>query len=78
MFISWNNNDYKYGIISFLMNDDLEAKTDPCPFKTARNQCLLLREEKGSKIHEQNFPCNYEGNYEECKTYKDYRKSQGE
>ena len=43
------------------MNNDLEAKTDSCPFKTARAQCLLLKEGKGSKISDQNFPCNHEG-----------------
>ena len=59
------------------MNHDLEAKTDTCPFKTIRTQCLLLREGKGSETFEQNFPCNHEGNYEECKIYKDYRKAQG-
>ena len=59
------------------MENGLEVRVGPCPFKTARIQCLLRKDEKGSETSEQNFPCNHEGNYGECIIYKDYRKSQG-
>ena len=59
------------------MNNNLESKTKLCPFKTVRTQCLLRKNEKEPETFEQNFQCNHEGDYEGCKTYKDYRKSQG-
>jgi len=60
------------------MNNDLEAKTDPCPFKTEREQYIIIKEEKESEAHEQNFPCNYRGTYKNCKIYLEYKKQEKE
>ena len=54
------------------MDNDLETKVEPCSFRTARKQCLVKKEEKGSETIDQNFPCNYKGDPNDCETRKKY------
>jgi len=60
------------------MDDNLEVKVNLCPFKTERGQCIIIKEEKESEVHEQNFPCNYGGNYKTCKIYLKYKNKEKE
>ena len=60
------------------MDNNLETKTKSCGFKTSRKQCLVKKEEKGSETIDQNFPCNYGGDPEDCKLRNDYLASQKE
>jgi len=72
------NNCYKVEIHQKFMKDKLEVKVNPCPFKTERRQCILIKEEKGSEVHEQNFPCNYGGDYKSCEIYLKYKNQEKE